>query len=106
MRAPVKGRGPASTCTRHAVDPEGLGSRHKRQRYADSVTDRDVAFDEMRDVLEGAGLVETYVDQDGMDAMRLTANGTRLARQIAMSSEDEQDALLAALVEATAKDDS
>ena len=59
---------------------------------------------DFKKLLEQAGLVETYVDADGKIAMRLTADGERVARQMAMSSEDEQDALLAALVEA-AEDD-
>jgi DNA-binding MarR family transcriptional regulator len=64
------------------------------------VDDRDDQFDAMVEMLEQAGLVETYVDSDGRGAMRLTAEGERVARQMAMSSEDEQDLLLAALVEA------
>ena len=49
---------------------------------------------------EEEGLVETYVDSTGRAAMRLTADGERVARQMALSPDDEQDALLAALVEA------
>jgi hypothetical protein len=46
-----------------------------------------------------AGLVETYVDADGQQAMRLTADGERVARQLAMLGADEQDVLMAALLE-------
>lgn len=62
--------------------------------------DRDDELDAMIDMLEQAGLVETYVDTDGKAAMRLTAEGERVARQMTTSSEDDQVALLAALVEA------
>jgi DNA-binding MarR family transcriptional regulator len=54
----------------------------------------------MVDILKQAGLVETYVDPSGRAAMRLTSDGERVARQMALSSEDDQEALLAALVEA------
>jgi len=54
-------------------------------------------------VLQGAGLVEAYVNEDGKDAMRLRPEGERVARQMVMLPKGEQDALLAALVEATAE---
>ena len=60
----------------------------------------DAYLDAMLELLDGAGLVEQYVNEDGKEAMRLTAEGEKVARQIPFSSEDEQDALLAALVEA------
>lgn len=61
---------------------------------------RDAELDAMLDVLEQAGLVESYIDEEGKDAMRLTVEGAKVARQMALSSEDDQGALLAALVEA------
>ena len=59
-----------------------------------------VELDAMLEVPEQAGLVETYVNGGGKDAMRWTADGERVARQMAMSSDDERGALLAALLEA------
>jgi DNA-binding MarR family transcriptional regulator len=64
------------------------------------MSDRDAELDAMLDVLEQAGLVESYIDEEGKDAMRLTVEGAKVARQMALSSEDDQEALLAALVEA------
>ena len=46
-----------------------------------------------------AGLVEQYVDEQGQPAIRLTPDGERVARQLAMLGEDGQDALMAALLE-------
>jgi hypothetical protein len=47
-----------------------------------------------------AGLLETYTDAEGQQqAMRLTPGGERVARQLAMAGEDDQDALLAALLD-------
>jgi hypothetical protein len=46
-----------------------------------------------------AGLVEYYVDEDGQQAMRLSPDGERVARQLAMLGEDGQDVLMAALLE-------
>ena len=61
------------------------------------MTDRD-DMDAIREQLEGAGLMEAYVDADGRQAMRLTDDGKRLARQMTMS--DDPDAVLDALLEA------
>jgi DNA-binding MarR family transcriptional regulator len=49
--------------------------------------------------LEGAGLVEQYVNEAGEPAMRLTAKGEQAANQAALSSEDDAAALMAALLE-------
>jgi hypothetical protein len=43
--------------------------------------------------------VQTYTDPDGREAMRLTPDGERVARQLAMLGEDGQDALMAGLLE-------
>ena len=48
--------------------------------------------------VEAAGLVEQYTAVDGQQAMRLTSDGLRVARQLAMIGEDGQDALMAALL--------
>ena len=39
-----------------------------------------------------------FTDDDGDEAMRLTLEGERVARQLAMSDEVGQDALMAALL--------
>ncbi len=60
--------------------------------------DHDAELDQMVAELTEAGLVETYVDEDGKDAMRLTPEGEKVARQLAMSDDDDRDALLLALL--------
>jgi hypothetical protein len=55
-------------------------------------------MDAILELLEGAGLVEVYVNADGKEAMRFTDDGERLARQMAMSA--DPDALLEAQSEA------
>jgi hypothetical protein len=62
------------------------------------MTDHDDEIDAILALLVGAGLVEVYVNADGMQAMRLTDAGGRLARQMAMS--EDPDAVLDALLEA------
>jgi hypothetical protein len=62
------------------------------------MTDHDAQMDAILEPLEAAGLVEVYVKADGKQAMRLTGDGERLARQMAMS--EDPDAVLEALLEA------
>jgi DNA-binding MarR family transcriptional regulator len=62
------------------------------------MTHHDDEMDAILEQLEGAGLVEVYVNADGKQAMRLTDDGERLARQMAMSQ--DPDAVLDALLEA------
>ena len=45
-----------------------------------------------------AGLLELFTDDDGDEAMRLTPDGQRVARRLAMTDEDGQDALMARLL--------
>jgi hypothetical protein len=52
-------------------------------------------MDAILELLEGAGLVEVYVNADDKQAMRLTDDGARLARQMTMS--EDPDARLARL---------
>ena len=59
---------------------------------------RDAELDAVLEQVETAGLVEQYVDEQGQPAMRLTPEGVRVARQLAMLGEDGQDALMAALL--------
>ena len=58
------------------------------------MTDHDAEMDAILELLQGAGLVEVYVNADGKQAMRLTDDGGRVARQMVMS--EEPDALLEA----------
>jgi hypothetical protein len=64
------------------------------------MTDPNAELDAILEQVEAAGLVETYTDDDGKEAMRLTPEGERVARQLAMMGEDGQDDLMAALLEA------
>ncbi len=48
-------------------------------------------------LLEGAGLVEQHNNDEGKEAMSLTPDGARVARQMAMSKDPE--AVLNALLE-------
>ncbi|MGD8485939.1 MAG: hypothetical protein PVG27_02105 [Chloroflexota bacterium] len=61
---------------------------------------RDAELDTLVEQLEEAGYIEQYVNADGEDAMRLTPDGERVARQLAMLDEAGQDALMDALLEA------
>ena len=54
-------------------------------------------MDAILEAVEAAGLVEVY-EEDGHRIMRLTPEGEQVARQLAMTDEDEQDALMAALL--------
>lgn len=56
-------------------------------------------MDAILELLEGAGFIEVYVNAEGKQAMRLTDEGERVARQMAMS--DDPDAVLEALLNAT-----
>ena len=60
----------------------------------------DAELDAILEQVEAAGLVEQYLDEEGQQAMRLTPDGVRVARQLAMVGEDGQDELMAALLEA------
>ncbi len=60
----------------------------------------DAETDEIVAELEKAGLVTVHVRDDGQEAYTLTEQGERVARQMAMSG-DEEGELLAALVEST-----
>ena len=60
--------------------------------------DPDAELDAILEQVEAAGLVEQYTDDEGQQAMRLTPDGIRVARQLAMLGEDGQDELMAALL--------
>jgi len=57
----------------------------------------DAELDGLLGQVEAAGLVEQYVDDEGQPAMRLTPEGVRVARLLAMLGVDGQDALMAAV---------
>jgi hypothetical protein len=52
------------------------------------MTEHDAEMDAMMEQLVTAGLLETFTDDDGDEAMRLTPDGEKVARQLAMSDED------------------
>jgi hypothetical protein len=58
------------------------------------MTDRDPEFDAVVAELQRAGFVTIGTDADGNETRTLTPAGERLARQLAMSGEDDQLALL------------
>ena len=60
--------------------------------------DHDAELDAILEQVETAGLVEQFIDEHGRPAMRLTPEGVRVARQLAMTDEAGQDALLEALL--------
>jgi hypothetical protein len=64
----------------------------------DETSDADV--DEIVAELVAAGLVTLGTDTDGVETWALTAMGEQVARQVAMSSEDDAAALLDALLDA------
>ena len=66
------------------------------------MSDHDAEMDAILELLEGAGLVEQYTDDEGKEAMRLTPDGARVARQMAMS--DDPEAALNSLLDATEAD--
>ena len=59
---------------------------------------RDEELDALLDELEGAGIVERYVNPAGDDAMRLTKQGQQIANQLALMGNDQRDEVIAALV--------
>jgi len=61
--------------------------------------DHDAELDAILEHLEAAGLVEQYADADGRPAMRLTSDGERVARQLAMTDAERLAALMDALLE-------
>ena len=63
------------------------------------MTDHDAELDAILEGAEKAGIVEVYIDDEGQQIMRLTPKGEQVARQLAMTDEDGQDALMGALLE-------
>ena len=69
-------------------------------RNTHPMPDHDAELDALAAQLKAAGYIVIVTRPDGGVAYQLTAEGTRVARQLAMSSEDAQDALLAGLLDA------
>jgi hypothetical protein len=64
------------------------------------MTDPDAELDELVAMLGRAGLVESYINEDGKPAPRLTERGAQLGRALAMSGDEASaDAPLAALLD-------
>jgi len=62
--------------------------------------DHDAELDQTVAQRTEAGLLETYVDEVGQDALRLTAKGTAMGRSLAMAGEDvDPEAMLVQLRE-------
>lgn len=72
----------------------------------DPMNDHDAEMDNILEQLADAGMVEVYTDADGQQAMKLTPDGERVARQLAMTDEGGQDELLAGLLEGMRQDKS
>jgi hypothetical protein len=62
------------------------------------MTDHDAQLDALVQQLVTAGLLELLTDDDGDEAMRLTPEGEKVARQLAMSDDNDPDALMAGLL--------
>jgi hypothetical protein len=56
------------------------------------MTEHDAEMDALMQPLVEAGLLELFTDDDGDEATRLTPEGERVARQLAMGA--DEDALL------------
>ena len=50
-------------------------------------------------MLTEAGLVESYVTEDGAEALRLTERGEQVGRALAMAGDDDANAVFDALLE-------
>ena len=83
--------------------PDGRGipvEEGRGPRAALTTEDHEAELDEMVAMLESAGLL-IQTTEDGKPALQLTPNGAQVARQLAMSREAGQDALLEALLDAS-----
>ena len=65
----------------------------------------DEGMIDMAQELEAAGLITTGVDSEGNETWSLTPLGTRVATQLAMSSEDDAAAMLSKLLDASASEE-
>jgi hypothetical protein len=60
------------------------------------MTDHDAQLDAMTKQLVTAGLLHLFTDDDGDEARRLTPDGEKVARQLALGA--DEDALMEALL--------
>ena len=75
-------------------------ARKRQPLRSVAMTHPDAELDPIVASLEGADLVEQYVNEDGKDALRLTDRGRQLGRAIAMAGDDsDPEAVLAALMD-------
>lgn len=65
-----------------------------------SPQDYEAELDELVVMLESAGLLIQTIDE-GKPALQLTPKGAQVARQMAVSSEDDAFAMFSALLDAT-----
>jgi len=76
---------------------EEVAAASRFARYPPPMTGHDAEMDALRDQLAEAGLIEVYTDDQGGEAYRLTPEGEKVARQLAMTErEEEAPALLLA----------
>jgi hypothetical protein len=54
------------------------------------MTEHDAQLDTMVQQLVTAGLLETFTDDDGDEAMRLTPEGEKVARQLALGADEDE----------------
>jgi hypothetical protein len=54
------------------------------------MTDHDAEMDALVQQLVTAGLIETFTDDDGDQAMRLTPDGEKVARQLALGADEDE----------------
>jgi len=59
----------------------------------------DDEFETIVAMLTEAGLVESYVADDGAEALRLTQRGDQVGRALAMAGDDDANAVLDALLD-------
>ena len=57
----------------------------------------DAEYDAIVEMLSDAGLVESYVTEDGVDGLRLTKRGEQVRRALAMAGDDDDAEVLGAL---------
>lgn len=68
-----------------------------------TIEDHSAELDEMVAMLESAGLLRQTIDE-GKPALQLTPKGVQVARQMAMSSEEDAFAMFTAVLDAAEGD--
>ena len=59
----------------------------------------DAEYDAIVEMLSDAGLIESYVTEDGADALRLTERGEQVGRALAIAGDNDATAVLDALLD-------